>query len=99
MADIYPVKITASGNGRVEIAGQDISGAISGLTLDMVAGDLAVLTLRLPIYEAGDVEGEAAVVIPDETKDLLVAHGWTPPGVVDVTPVGSGSRRYQMAGG
>mgnify|MGYP001590970601 CR=1 FL=1 len=93
-----PVKITLGFPPRVEVAGTDISNAISGLTLTADAGSLSVLTLTLPIIEAGELDGEARVFIPDETKDLLMSLGWTPPGIVDITPVGAKHREYLLTG-
>lgn len=98
MAQTHPVKITAGFSSTVEIGGVDLSAAVSGLSLTIDHGNLPRLVLTLPIIDGGEVDGEAVVVIPDETKDLLLSLGWTPPGITDVTPAGATHREYLLTG-
>ncbi|HEY9473386.1 MAG TPA: hypothetical protein VIS06_05965 [Mycobacteriales bacterium] len=73
------VKITNANrvDGEVSLDGESISDAVRGLTLTMCAGDIPTLTLDV----VADVlfDGQTDVVIPEETRALLVRLGWTPP--------------------
>lgn len=64
--------------GNVQLDGQDVSHALAGLKLRMAAGELPQATLDVLVHDLS-TEVEARVVIPQETRDLLVRLGWTPP--------------------
>lgn len=66
------------GHDRVEVDGQDLSGAVRGLTINAGAGHVAQVILDLCI-SSGEINGEAQVHIPADTAATLVDLGWTPP--------------------
>lgn len=65
--------------GRVELSGQDISNALSGLSLRLEAGCVPTATLDLVLWELPTELDTVQVKVPDATKELLVRLGWTPP--------------------
>ena len=78
MAEV-PVRIslTPDGRGSVLVAEQDISSAVTALSVESRAGGRVRLTLELPLLE---VEGERARVgFTPAVHEALVAMGWTPP--------------------
>jgi hypothetical protein len=61
----------------VEVNGVNVANAV--MSLDLHAQPLdRELTLHVRVDEVV-VDGESAVVVPQETHDALVALGWTPP--------------------
>jgi hypothetical protein len=72
------IRLDSQGTGTVEVDGHDVSSSVRGLTLIAEAGHLPRLILDLLVF-TGEVDGQAQVHIPDDTRATLVALGWTPP--------------------
>ena len=73
------VQISSDGvTGRLHLDGQDISQVLDGVDLKLRPGCLPEVTLGVIVHDL-TTEVEAKVVIPQETHDLLVRLGWTPP--------------------
>ncbi|MFD8805570.1 hypothetical protein [Streptomyces sp. NPDC059597] len=68
----------AGPSAQVELDGQDIAKALTGLTLRLGVGHLPTATLDLIVHDFG-AEADVRFVVPDECRDLLVRLGWTPP--------------------
>lgn len=64
-------------NNRIELDGQPLHG-VRGLTIDATAATMPKVTLDL-IVHAAEFNGEALVLVPDKTRQTLLALGWTPP--------------------
>lgn len=64
--------------GTVELDGESITHGLRGIVLRLNAGDLVTAELDL-LYLDAEYEGQAKVVIPEETQLLLKRVGWTPP--------------------
>ena len=64
---------------RVELDGIDIANSILGLTVTITAGEMPAATLNLVLDEIPTDTDEVRVRLPQETRDLLVRLGWTPP--------------------
>lgn len=66
----------------VKLNGVDVSGGISSLNLDIVAGDaypIVNLNIKMVEFSKAINAEQAEVWLPDETVELLKALGWTPP--------------------
>jgi hypothetical protein len=79
---VHHLKVTTT-NGAgptavVELDGQRIEGALSGLEMRLNVKDInrAALELAAPVIE---FDGKAEVFLPEETQALLKRLGWTPP--------------------
>jgi hypothetical protein len=68
----------AGPRGTIEVAGHDMSRAVSGIELEHRAGERPRLRLDLLLHEV-TIDGEMQAIVPDETAAALVALGWTPP--------------------
>lgn len=76
----HTMRISGPGHAsRVELSGHDISHALTGVTLRLDAGSVPTATLELALWEVPAELDAVEVKVPDETKDLLVRLGWTPP--------------------
>jgi hypothetical protein len=64
---------------RVQLDGEDISSALTGMRLHLAAGSVPTATLELALWEAPTELDAVRVMVPDETRELLVRLGWTPP--------------------
>lgn len=64
--------------GSVHLDDQDISSALQGADLKLRPGCLPEVTLDVIVYDLSS-EVEGTVVVPSETRELLVRLGWTPP--------------------
>ncbi|MFF8768506.1 hypothetical protein ACF07Q_28660 [Nocardiopsis dassonvillei] len=78
-----PVSITGLAPGYhdldVTVNGHRIGPrGLVGINLDAQAQDVPRLRLNLHMPTV-TVQGEAHVVLPDSTREALVALGWTPP--------------------
>lgn len=73
------IKAQAGGPHSLTVDGHDISKGVRSLALDIERGSLPMLSIDLAVFEVTDVEGPARLLIPDGTRDALVAMGWTPP--------------------
>lgn len=71
------LRLDAAGRGTVEIDGRELPG-VRGLTLTAEYGHTPTLELDLALYDVSTV-AEARIVIPDQTREALLALGWTPP--------------------
>lgn len=66
--------------GRVSIDGHDISKAVRSLTFSSEAGMHPCVTLELHIHDVTTVSSQdTELLIPDATKEALLALGWTSP--------------------
>lgn len=72
-------------NASVFVDGQDITASVRCLRLDSRDGHTPTLALDVRINEA-DVQGRAAVSVPEDTAQLLTALGWMPPAEPDASP-------------
>lgn len=69
-----------SGMGHhVELDGHDIANSVLGMSLELKAGHETTATLHLVLDEIPTDTDEVRAHLPDETHDLLVQLGWTPP--------------------
>lgn len=93
----HAVTITHTGPGdtKVILDGTDIATSLTGLSLTMGPGQVPTVTLDLRIFGVTEIQDiEARILVPDATRDTLIALGWTPPadpsaeptGDLDVTP-------------
>lgn len=75
------LELTPIGDGsKVLLDGQDYAGGIRSLTLHCGPGpQLTTMTLELNLADVTPVHGEAEIVIPPATRQLLAKLGWTPP--------------------
>ena len=69
-------------DGGVRIGGHDVTNAVTAFNVYAPADGLPVVTMTM--VGAGALRlllgnGAAEVRIPDETRQALVALGWTPP--------------------
>lgn len=73
------VRISSDGVvGQLHLDGQDISRVLDAVDLKLRPGCLPEVTLGVLVHDL-TTEVEAKVVIPQETRALLVRLGWTPP--------------------
>lgn len=66
-------------NSTIEVDGHDISAAARAFRLDADVHGIPQLVVDLVVLESSTVSGEATVVIPEATREALIALGWTPP--------------------
>jgi hypothetical protein len=65
---------------EILLDGTDIANGIDGLTITMRAGHPASVELSMPIVDVTELQDpETRILIPDATRDVLLALGWTPP--------------------
>ncbi|PZT70190.1 hypothetical protein DN402_31725 [Streptomyces sp. SW4] len=69
---------TGGPGAQVELDGENIANALTGLTLRMGVDRMPTATLDLVVYDLG-AEAEVRFEVPDECRELLVRLGWTPP--------------------
>lgn len=74
---------------RVELDGTDISNGISDIRFHAEAGQVPMAYIDLPVLDATEIQAEQVkIIMPDATRELLLAAGWTPPGAGDgITPI------------
>ena len=70
-----------SGRGGTVIVGDaDITKSVRGFHFDVAAGELPRVTLDLAVVEVTELDADRAeVIMPVDTRALLIAAGWTPP--------------------
>lgn len=75
------ITTAATGYGStVTLDGQDISHALTGLTLNLGVGRASIATLDLLLIDITEVkDAQTRILVPDATRDALTALGWTPP--------------------
>lgn len=64
---------------RVELDGEDISQTLTGLSVRLDAGELPCIQLDVLVLDLTAELENPRIVIPDDTRDLLIRFGWTPP--------------------
>ncbi len=64
---------------NAELDGVDISNSILGLTVTFKGGEMPAATLDVVLDEIPTETDEVCVRLPQDTRDLLVRLGWTPP--------------------
>lgn len=69
----------ARGDCKVLLDGEDITGALTGLVLDMQAGELPTARLDVRVTELPGVDTQVRAHLAPEARELLVRLGWTPP--------------------
>lgn len=79
-----PGALRISGSGlpggtTVELDGEDVTAALAGLSLTLSAEHRPTAVLNVLLRHTDTEVENPTVVIPDETRDLLVRLGWTPP--------------------
>lgn len=76
----HTLRISGPGHtSRVELSGHDISSALTGVSLRLEAGSVPTATLEMALWEMPTELDMVQVKVPDETRELLVRLGWTPP--------------------
>lgn len=65
--------------GTVMLDGEDISDGVRGLTLEAAVGEVTRVTLDIPVVVTSEAADNVEVFMPDQTRDLLIKLGWTPP--------------------
>jgi hypothetical protein len=67
-------------NARVELDGLDVSNAVESVAVTYRFGESPTAVLKLAgLPDAQAAAEDTEIVLPDETRALLVALGWTPP--------------------
>jgi len=86
----HRLAITAKAPGErstVTIDGHDISRALTGLTLSIGVGQIPTATLDLLLIDATQFQdAEARILIPEATRETLLALGWTEPDDTTTSP-------------
>lgn len=74
------IEIDGPGHGRIVLDGHDVSGAVRGFQITAGVGDITRLVLDLNVLDVTRLDSEQTeIMIPDATRDALIALGWTPP--------------------
>lgn len=71
--------LRAYGGSQVKIGGTDVSNATESLALHASGRELPSLTLNIVVPEFRVKGEDVTVQVSQETADLLVKLGWTPP--------------------
>ncbi|MGW1814078.1 hypothetical protein ACWCQM_11030 [Streptomyces sp. NPDC002125] len=77
------------GGTTVQLDGEDIAAALTGLTLRMGTKDRPTAVLDVVLHDLSTDVAEPRIVVPTKSRALLVQLGWTPP--VDGEQQGDGS--------
>ena len=80
----HAVQITGLTHGykdlSITIDGTDISPrALAGLAITAGTDGAPRLTLDVVALSVPKVDGQMEIVVPDETRKILIDLGWTPP--------------------
>ncbi len=73
------VPVTLDGTATVKLAGQEVTDALHAVQVEIRHGYVNQVHLELAAAEV-NFTGDADVTIPDSTRRILRALGWTPPG-------------------
>lgn len=73
------IDVNHVGYGSIVIDGHDVANSTRGFVLCSRAGDVTVLELDLLLIDRTKLNAEVDVVVPAETRDILIKLGWTPP--------------------
>lgn len=81
---VRPGALRISGTGlpggtAVELDGMDITSAIDALSLRLSVSEHPTGVLNVLLHKVDTEVENPRLVVPDETRDLLVRLGWTPP--------------------
>jgi len=63
----------------VHLDGVDISSSLRSVALRLDPSGLPAVVLDVMVHDMSADLGRAQLCIPDETRDLLLRFGWTPP--------------------
>lgn len=74
----FMARMTGPGRGQIKLNGEDISNFVVGYDVTAHAGEVNCVMLKVRIDELY-VDGEARVVLPYGTEEILKSIGWTPP--------------------
>lgn len=81
------------GNYRVHLDDHDISTSLRGLSFAVNEQEWPRVTLDVIVWDLQETELDVIASVPDDTRDLLIRLGWTPPkGESD--PEADGFRRF-----
>lgn len=75
-------EITVDGtgrDGRIVLDGHDVSRGVRGFALRAEIGRVTELELELSAVDGATFDGEVRLVIPEGTREALIALGWAPP--------------------
>ena len=81
---VRPGKLRIGGSGlpggtQVELDGQDIVSALTGLSLHIGVDQRPTAVLEVLLHDVDTELENPRVIVPETTRDLLVRLGWTPP--------------------
>ena len=81
---VRPQRLRLGGTGlpggtQIELDGVDIAHAVTGLSLHIGVDNLPTAVFDVALRELDTDLEQPRVTVPDETRDLLVRLGWTPP--------------------
>ncbi|MFI1889823.1 hypothetical protein [Streptomyces jumonjinensis] len=77
-----------AGGTKVYVEGKDVSRALTGVTVQVGVGNVptatlgvarATATLDIVLWDLSTELDGVKVVIPPQTRELLIRLGWTPP--------------------
>jgi hypothetical protein len=74
------INLNANGIGSLHLDDEDVSRYTRGFTLDARVGEMPFLRLDVLPTRGLVYEGDVAVNVIGEMRDLLQKLGWTPPG-------------------
>lgn len=66
------------GNGSIVVDGHDLSNITRGFTFTASVDEMPRLTVHLDLVDV-IADGEVRCDVPPETREALIALGWTPP--------------------
>lgn len=79
MTELPSARISLDGsNGEIQIDGAYLPG-VTAIRMDARVGRPPILIVELALLDATADMSETAVIVPEATRDALVALGWTPP--------------------
>jgi hypothetical protein len=65
---------------RIEVDGEDISGAFNKLSITADIKSAVEIELEMGVFEQERTNGDVRLVFAGkDTRELLIKHGWTPP--------------------
>lgn len=73
------LSVDGQGHGSLVIDGQDLSSATRAVHIRTGIGRPTTVEVTLAGVAAIEVDGEVRLVMRDEAREALIAHGWTPP--------------------
>jgi hypothetical protein len=73
------IDVSATGFGRIEIEGQDVSNSVSGFTIRGGVRELTTAELDIVAPRGATFNGMARIEITPELRAIMLAAGWTPP--------------------